>query len=162
MSRFHCSCGFAIDQAEEFGDHMHQAFARDNDMGTDGHTHRELADADQARHVCACGFATSDMTEFDDHLLIVFMTPDAVGTDGVRTPQQTLQPPTCGTCGRPPVSSQQGEAEPWEARLAPLRYPVGYQTGLSGEGEQTARDISFRVRALLFVIAPVPGSALRS
>ena len=84
MSRFHCSCGFAIDHADEYADHLHQAFARDDDTGTDGRVHRELADATQARHACACGFAASDTTEFDDHLLIMFITPDGTGTDGAR------------------------------------------------------------------------------
>ncbi len=84
MSRFHCAYGFAINQAEEFGDHMHHAFARDDDIGTDGHVHRELADSDQAQHVCACGFATSDTAEFDDHMLMVFITADGIGTDGER------------------------------------------------------------------------------
>ena len=82
MSRFHCSCGFAIDRAEEFGDHMHQVFARDDDIGTDGRIHRELADAGPAKLVCACGFAATDTAEFDDHLLIVFITQDGIGADG--------------------------------------------------------------------------------
>ncbi len=86
MSRFHCSCGFAIDQAEEFGDHLHQAFARDDDLGTDGRIHLELADTRSPDHACACGFATTDLTDFDDHLLIVFITLDGIGigTDGER------------------------------------------------------------------------------
>jgi hypothetical protein len=84
VSRFHCSCGFAIDLAEEFGDHLHQVFARDDDIGTDGKLHRELADTDPASHVCACGFAANDLADFDDHLLLVFITPDGVGTDGER------------------------------------------------------------------------------
>jgi hypothetical protein len=82
MSHFHCSCGFAIDLADEFGDHMHEVFARDDDRGTDGHIHHELAGADPIMFACACGFATTDATEFDDHLLIVFVTPDGIGTDG--------------------------------------------------------------------------------
>jgi hypothetical protein len=82
MSRFHCSCGFAIDVAEEFGDHMHQAFARDDDIGTDGHAHHELAGVGRSGHVCACGFAADATTDFDDHLLIVFVTPDSIGADG--------------------------------------------------------------------------------
>jgi hypothetical protein len=84
MSHFHCACGFAIDLSEEFGDHLHQVFARDDDIGTDGRVHCELANADAAKYVCACGFATTDRAEFDDHLLIVFITPDGIGTDGER------------------------------------------------------------------------------
>jgi hypothetical protein len=83
MSRFHCSCGFAIDHADEFGDHMHQVFARDDDIGTDGHVHRELADTGSTGHVCACGFV-GERAEFDDHLFIVFIAPDGVGNDGER------------------------------------------------------------------------------
>lgn len=84
MSRFHCSCGFAIDRAEEFGDHLHQVFDRDDDIGTDGQVHRELADTAPASHACACGFAASDLADFDDHLLLAFITHDGVGTDGER------------------------------------------------------------------------------
>src|SRR5258708_37603176 len=84
MSKFHCSCGFAIDQVEEFGDHLHQAVARDDDIGTDGRTHCEIAGRDSTDRACACGFATSDTTESDDHLLIVFITRDGSGTDGER------------------------------------------------------------------------------
>jgi hypothetical protein len=84
MSQFHCSCGFAIDLADEFADHMHQVFARDNDMGTDGRIHHELADEDSTRLACACGFATGDRADFDDHLLIVFITSDGIGNDGVK------------------------------------------------------------------------------
>jgi hypothetical protein len=84
MSKFHCSCGFAIDLAEEFGDHMRQAFARDDDIGADGQVHGELAEAGSTGLVCVCGFATTDTTDFDDHLLIVFITPDGIGTDDVK------------------------------------------------------------------------------
>lgn len=84
MSRFHCSCGFAIDQAEEFGDHLRQAFARGDDIGTDGRVHAELGDARPGTQVCACGFAAVDRAELDDHLLIVFITDDSIGTDGER------------------------------------------------------------------------------
>jgi hypothetical protein len=84
VSRFHCSCGFTIDDAEEFGDHLHQAFARDDDIGTDGRAQREHAEPGQAKYTCACGFTTDEMTEFADHLLIMFITPDGIGTDGDR------------------------------------------------------------------------------
>jgi hypothetical protein len=94
VSRYHCSCGFTINDPAEFGDHYRLAFAPDDDTGTDGRVHAELAD-DHARatgpypdtvplprHVCACGFATDDTPEFDDHLLTAFITPDGIGTDG--------------------------------------------------------------------------------
>lgn len=93
MSRYHCSCGFAINDPAEFGDHYRLAFAPDDDTGTDGRVHVELAD-DHARntgcypdtvplprHVCACGFATDNTPEFDDHLLIAFIPPNGIGTD---------------------------------------------------------------------------------
>ena len=82
MSSFHCTCGFAIDLAEEFSDHMHQAFARDDDIGADGRPHHELADAAPSNLVCACSYVATDTSEFDDHLLMAFVTPDGIGTDG--------------------------------------------------------------------------------
>jgi hypothetical protein len=84
VSNFHCSCGFAIDDADEFGDHIRLTFARDDDLGADGQVHADLAGGATRRHECACGFTTDDTPEFDDHLLIVFVTPDGVGTDGQR------------------------------------------------------------------------------
>ena len=84
MSRFHCACGFAIDNPDEFGDHIRLAFARDDDIGTDGQVHADLAGGPARRHECACGFTTTDTPEFDDHLLIMFATPDGIGTDGQR------------------------------------------------------------------------------
>jgi hypothetical protein len=94
VSRYRCSCGFAIDDPGEFGDHYRLAFAPDDDIGTDGRVHAELAD-DHARatgrypdavprHVCVCGFAADDTPQFDDHLLIAFITPDGTGIDGCR------------------------------------------------------------------------------
>jgi hypothetical protein len=43
MSALHCSCGFACDSPDEFGDHTRLVFARDDDIGTDGQAHAELA-----------------------------------------------------------------------------------------------------------------------
>jgi hypothetical protein len=84
MSVFHCSCGFAIDCAEEFADHLHQSFGSDDDIGTDGRIHYELADTGPAMHGCACGFATRGVAEFDDHLLMAFIAPDSIGSDGAK------------------------------------------------------------------------------
>ena len=98
MSRFHCSCGFAIDDADEFGDHIRLAFTRDDDIGTDGQVHADLAGGSRRshgspQHVCACGFPSDDTPEFDDHLLIMFVTPDGVDTDGKRhVPVDTSTP----------------------------------------------------------------------
>jgi hypothetical protein len=81
---FHCSCGFAIDDPNEYGDHLNMAFARHDDMGIDGRVHLELATTGASTRTCACGFATDDASEFDDHLLMVFVTPDGIGNDGER------------------------------------------------------------------------------
>jgi hypothetical protein len=82
MSRFHCSCGFAIDDAESFGDHLGLVFDRYDDLGTDGSKHAELVHAGAPGYLCACGFATADRADFNDHLLIVVIPPDAIGIDG--------------------------------------------------------------------------------
>jgi hypothetical protein len=93
VSRFHCACGFAIDHAEQFADHMHQAFARDDDTGSDGQAHYERADPNLAAFACACGFTATKTADFDDHLLLVFLTPDSIGTDGEkRTPADPSTP----------------------------------------------------------------------
>jgi hypothetical protein len=93
VSRFHCACGFAIDRTEEFADHLHQAFARDDDIGTDGQAHYARADADPAAPACACGLTATRTDELDDHLLLVFLTPDGIGTDGERhTPADPSTP----------------------------------------------------------------------
>jgi hypothetical protein len=96
MSGFHCSCGFAVDDADEFGDHLRIVFAPDDDTGTDGQVHAEVtggyargtgrfpAGSPLPRHVCRCGFAADDTAEFDDHLLLVFVPPDGIATDGDR------------------------------------------------------------------------------
>jgi hypothetical protein len=96
MSAFHCSCGFASDSADEFGDHARLAFARDDDIGTDGQAHAELA-GERAlglpQYSCVCGFQTDDTAEFDDHLLIVFIPADSIGSDGERhVPVDTSTP----------------------------------------------------------------------
>jgi hypothetical protein len=93
MSVFHCSCGFAIDDPDEYGDHIRLAFARDNDIGTDGQVHTDMAGGSVGRHECACGFTIIDTPEFDDHLLIMFVTPDGFGADGQRhVPVDTSTP----------------------------------------------------------------------
>jgi hypothetical protein len=93
VSAFHCSCGFAIDDADEFGDHIRLVFARDDDIGTDGQVHADLAGGPANGHQCACGLTTTDLAEFDDHLLIVFVTLDGIGTDGERhVPVDTATP----------------------------------------------------------------------
>lgn len=90
MSVYHCSCGFAIDDADEFGDHLREVFDRPGDLGADGRVHAEVtgvtsgADRRQPWHVCACGFETGDTAEFDDHALLVLIPPDNTGTDGTK------------------------------------------------------------------------------
>jgi hypothetical protein len=39
MSRYHCTCGFAIDDPEALADHLGWVFDRDDDIGTDGTRH---------------------------------------------------------------------------------------------------------------------------
>ena len=96
MSLFHCSCGFARDDADELGDHTRLAFARDDDIGADGQAHADLADErapSTPKHICACGFQTDDTPEFDDHLLIAFIPPDNIGSDGDKhVPADTATP----------------------------------------------------------------------
>jgi hypothetical protein len=93
MSLFHCSCGFAVDDADEFGDHIRLVFARDDDIGTDGQGHVDLLGGAVGCHECACGLTTTDTPEFDDHLLIMFVTPDGIDIDGQRhVPVETSTP----------------------------------------------------------------------
>lgn len=83
MSAYHCSCGFAINEADEFGDHLREVFERDDDTGTDGLVHAEVTPEGQRLPlVCACGFRSYGAPEFDDHLLIVRVPPDGIGNDG--------------------------------------------------------------------------------
>ena len=85
MSLFHCSCGFAIDDPDELGDHFREVFAPEDDTGTDGCIHAELADSfSDAGRACSCGFATKDAGELDDHFLVLFVPSDHIGTDGRR------------------------------------------------------------------------------
>jgi hypothetical protein len=100
MSVFHCSCGFAIDNPDEFGDHLHQVFARDDNIGMDGHAHVEVSDGHAQKHECTCGFAASGASELDDHLRIAFITLDGLGTDGKNHVPWTLQRVTVGTSGK--------------------------------------------------------------
>jgi len=84
MSRYHCSCGFAIDDPEALADHLGWVFDHDDDIGTDGHPHAEVTHPGLPCHLCACGYTTSDAADFNDHLLIVVIPPDSIGTDGAR------------------------------------------------------------------------------
>jgi hypothetical protein len=93
MSIFHCSCGFAADKAESFGDHLGWVFDRDDDIGTDGSPHAEIAGRKPSGHLCSCGFTSPSAQEFNDHLLIMVITPDAIGLDGDRhVPVDTSTP----------------------------------------------------------------------
>lgn len=83
MSVYHCSCGFAINEADEFGDHLREVFARDDEADTDGRVHSEVTPPGQVRPlVCTCGFRASSAPEFDDHILLVRIPPDNIGSDG--------------------------------------------------------------------------------
>lgn len=85
MTRHHCSCGFAAEDADTLQDHLLDVFALEVDRGNDGRIHAEVitpADAGQPQHVCTCGFASEIIAEFDGHMLLVFTTLDHVGGDG--------------------------------------------------------------------------------
>jgi hypothetical protein len=84
MSRYHCSCGFAIDDPDALADHLGWVFDPDDDIGTDGHAHAEVAYAGLPAHLCACGHTTTDAAEFNDHLLLVVIPADGIGIDGNR------------------------------------------------------------------------------
>jgi hypothetical protein len=84
MSFFHCSCGFAIDDAEAFADHLGWVFDRDDDIGIDGDPHAEINPSGLSAHLCACGFSVADPGEFNDHLLFVVIPVDGIGIDGNR------------------------------------------------------------------------------
>jgi hypothetical protein len=81
VSAFHCQCGFAIDDADEFGDHFRAVFDREDDTGTDGRVHHETRPADAKPMVCACGYQAADAPEFDDHILLVLTPSDNRGND---------------------------------------------------------------------------------
>jgi hypothetical protein len=90
MSLYHCSCGFAIDDADQYGDHLNLAFARSDDIGTDGLIHFESTAGERA---CACGVSVADPSELNDHLLMAFVTPDGVGGDGEKHVPTDLSTP---------------------------------------------------------------------
>jgi hypothetical protein len=84
MSAYHCSCGFAINDADEFGDHLREMFDLDEGKGTDGLVHDEIVTGPDRQRliVCACGFEAASPAEFDDHVLRVLLPPDGIGRDG--------------------------------------------------------------------------------
>jgi hypothetical protein len=84
MPRYHCSCGFAIDNPDALADHLGWVFDPNDDIGNDGHPHAEITHPGPPAHLCACGYATSDTADFGDHLLLVVIPPDGIGLDGDR------------------------------------------------------------------------------
>lgn len=94
MSIYHCACGFAIDEADEFGDHLRQVFERHDDTGTDGCVHVEVTPPGQRNPlVCSCGFRSDDTPDFDDHLLLVRIPSNSIGNDGEKhVPVDTATP----------------------------------------------------------------------
>lgn len=93
MSAFHCSCGFAIDDAEAFADHLGWVFDRDDDIGIDGIRHAEVSHNNPPAHLCACGFTAANPVDFNDHLLIVVIPTDGIGLDGKKhVPVETATP----------------------------------------------------------------------
>ena len=101
MSRFHCSCGFAIDDASEFGDHLREVFTPRDDACADGRVHDEadhkyLCDAGTpppTAFTCLCGFAADEAGELDDHFLLAVTPSDNIGIDGRKhVPVDTATP----------------------------------------------------------------------
>jgi hypothetical protein len=84
MSLYHCLCGLACDDPDEFGDHFRLVFMPDGDTGNDGLTHAEITSPGDPRNVCSCGLAADDPSELDDHFLMVFTPADSIGTDGLK------------------------------------------------------------------------------
>jgi hypothetical protein len=84
MSAYHCACGFAVNDADEFGDHLREVFDLTDTTGTDGLVHDEVMTSPDRQRliVCACGFETASIPEFDDHVLRVLLPPDGMGKDG--------------------------------------------------------------------------------
>ena len=80
MSVYQCACLFTVNDADEFEDHLLEAFSSMNDIGTDGQVHAEFADP---KLTCMCGFAAAESSGFDAHLLAVFTTVNGVGVDSV-------------------------------------------------------------------------------
>jgi hypothetical protein len=81
MSVYQCACLFTVNDADEFEDHLLEAFSPMNDIGTDGQVHAEFA---VPKLTCVCGFAAGELSDFDAHLLAVFATVNGVGVDGVK------------------------------------------------------------------------------
>lgn len=99
-SAYHCSCGFAVNDPDLFGDHLREVFERPDESGIDGRVHDELdLPADPERPlgvICSCGYVAADPAEFDDHALLMLLPPDAIGNDGDKhtlTDPSTPPPP---------------------------------------------------------------------
>lgn len=84
MSRYHCACGFAIDDPEALADHLGWVFDRDDDIGADGSPHAEVTHAGMPAHLCACGYTTAGTADFNDHLLLMVIPSDGIGIDGCK------------------------------------------------------------------------------
>ena len=81
MRIYQCACLFTVNDADEFEDHLLEAFSPKNDIGTDGQVHAEFA---IPKLTCVCGFAADEVSDFDAHLLAVFATVNGVGVDGIK------------------------------------------------------------------------------
>jgi hypothetical protein len=80
MTAGQCICGFTEDEAghRRIIDHLLEAFALDDDKGTDGLVHLE----GEPDLTCLCGLAASTADELDAHFLALFTPDDAIGRDG--------------------------------------------------------------------------------
>jgi hypothetical protein len=147
MSQFHCSCGFAVDDAESLGDHFGIVFARDDDNGLDGLPHAEVDSAGTTGHWCSCGFEAADVPELDDHLLMVVIPADGIDHDGVRHVLIDTATPLrwcVGVRAGGAVSGGEGRPEPWEE----LRRPGARLRGMSSADLQAVRAIRYRAGVL--------------
>ena len=78
MTSGKCVCGFVEDGDQTISDHLLEAFAPEDDKGTDGLMHLE----GERNLTCLCGFTAATAEELDQHFLAVFAPADAIGRDG--------------------------------------------------------------------------------
>ena len=88
MTSTSCVCGFTENEAgdQKISDHLLEAFAPEDDKGTDGLVHLEWG----KNLTCFCGLSAATPEELDAHLLALFTPDDAIGRDGKRHHPQTL------------------------------------------------------------------------
>jgi hypothetical protein len=78
MADTRCSCGFTETAGETITDHLLEAFAPEDGLGSDGLVHEEV----RPDLTCSCGLAAATPGELDTHFLRVFTPGDLIGRDG--------------------------------------------------------------------------------